>query len=424
MDKNPPKRSPVLLLTYNRPDEFMRTIASLASCDHSDEYELYINIDAPNIFKDGDVQKQKEIKASIIEHEGRFKKLILREHRYHKGLANSVIESVSELIDQYGSIIVIEDDFILSHDCLDFLNDALTYYERHSRVWSVTAYTPPLNALKTYDKDIYMTYRPCSWIWGTWADRWNKINWDICDYDDFRKNAEKQRLFTRGGYDMPAMLCMQMSGLIDSWAIRWGYAACKENMMTVYPKENRVWHIGWNGTHVKREFPQMELRKKYSPYTFCDDIDQKLWKEYQYSCGSSFQEFKGWFLYQKYREPYKFESMFNIMCEWRKISEKGQNTVDYFKNRGYRRIAIYGRGRIGEFLRSELDGTEVSFAFFIDKDKQNQEEGVCFDPADELPTCDCLVISVVTDTRMIVDYAKNKGMTKNIKTIVEVLRDQ
>ena len=176
-------KAPILLLTYNRDEELNKILTNLASCHDSDRYDLFIHIDAPNIFNDGDDECCQKIQNSINEYRDKFKAVNVLEETFHRGLAASVISSVTEIINKYGKVIVIEDDLFLSKDCLNFLNDALTYYENDNRIWSVTGYTPPLESKNNLSGDVYFSYRSSSWAWATWKDRWNSIDWEVKDFE-------------------------------------------------------------------------------------------------------------------------------------------------------------------------------------------------------------------------------------------------
>ncbi|MGX9080149.1 hypothetical protein ACWTQY_30250, partial [Klebsiella pneumoniae] len=70
-------------------------------------------------------------------------------------------------------------------------------------IFSVSAWTPRIEIPASYPHDVYLSYRALSWGWATWADRWNKIDWDVRDYAAFREDARAQALFARGGDDPP-----------------------------------------------------------------------------------------------------------------------------------------------------------------------------------------------------------------------------
>jgi len=56
-------------------------------------------------------------------------------------LANSIIEGVTQVIREYGRVIVPEDDLLISPNFLTYMNQALNFYEKNSKVFSVAGYS-------------------------------------------------------------------------------------------------------------------------------------------------------------------------------------------------------------------------------------------------------------------------------------------
>ena len=415
-------RAPILLLAYNRPDSLERTLSSIAGYENSDQYIMYVHIDAPNIYKSADVECNFIVKRVIEKYRNRFKQFVVDEEKFHCGLANSVIKSVQNIISIYGKIIVVEDDLVVSKDCLNYLNSALEIYKDNKKIWSITGYCPPLDHLKDYKKSVFLTPRACSWVWATWIDRWERVDWDVSDYNDFVNDRDAQVRFCRGGYDQPLMLKQQMEGFIDSWGIRWSYAQSKQDMMTVYPVHNRVYHIGFTGgTHVNKEFPQTGLLEVYPECIFEENIDDILIKEYQQFCGGNPEEWDKCF--EHIGDNSRFESMFNVMHLWKALKEIGHSISEYFFNRNFKRIAIYGKGKIGGHIENELMNSGVDVLYYIDRNLDLCDEIRCFSPDDVLPECDCIIISVTTNINSIrnILQSKHKGA---IKSIMDVLKDR
>lgn len=416
------KKTPILVLAYNRPDSLDKTLAKLSKCSSSNQYTLYVHIDGPNIYKDYDLGQIERIKNNVSKYNKSFKQIEIQEERYHCGLANSVIKSVSEIISLHGQIIVMEDDLIVSNDFLDYMERTLAYYKDDHRIWSVTGFCPPLDCLKDYDRDFFLSYRGESLGWGTWKDRWELVDWKVSDYNSFINDYNLRLDFTKGGYDLPEMLKGQMEGLIDSWAIRWCYSQNKYNMMTVCPSSNRVYHIGIdNATHVNFEFPQMELKEDYPLYAFDEIIDDDLISEFRrYNNGnpSTWND-----IFDVDISFAKFESMFNVMHVWKTLNEQGHSIAEYFDNRSLKTVAIYGRGKIGAHIEKELDGSDVEVVFYIDNNPDICDGKRCFAMKDNWPECDCIVISVTTMVNDIYENVREKYMG-TIKSIIDVLRDK
>jgi hypothetical protein len=242
------KIAPVIIFVYARPEHTRQTIESLAKNALADETDVYIYSDAA---KNEKVQQKVELVREYIdtlEQRNLFKSLHIIKSNANKGLARSVISGVTDIIEKYSKVIVVEDDLIFSPDFLQYMNDALDFYKEDKRIWSICGYTFNLKIPSDYKHDIYLSYRGGSWGWATWKDRWDKVDWDVSDYLEFQKNTELRKLFNRGGRDMANMLDLQMQGKIDSWAIRWCYTQSKLNMLTVYPIISRIKNIGLDGT--------------------------------------------------------------------------------------------------------------------------------------------------------------------------------
>lgn len=240
--------APVAVFVYARPEHTKKTIESLAKNEFADETEIFIYSDgAKNAKTMEQVQKVREYIDSLPQR-NLFKSLHIIKAESNKGLANSVISGVTDVIRDYGRVIVVEDDLISAPDFLRYMNGSLDYYEADQRIWSICGYTFKMDIPQDYKHDVYLSYRGGSWGWATWKDRWDKVDWSVMDYPDFKHNRRLRQQFNRGGRDMANMLDSQMQEKIDSWAIRWCYSQSKLNMLTVYPVVSRIKNIGLDGT--------------------------------------------------------------------------------------------------------------------------------------------------------------------------------
>ena len=181
-----------------------------------------------------------------------FKKINIIEAEKNRGLAKSVISGVTDIINKYGKVIVLEDDLVTSKYFLKYMNEALTIFKEREDIWSISGYGPNINIPTDYKDDIYITKRGSSWGWATWKDRWELVDWKVSDYNIFKSNREMIQEFNLSGKDLAPMLDDQIAGRIDSWAIRWVYSQFRNNMYTVYPIKSLVKNIGndLSGTHT------------------------------------------------------------------------------------------------------------------------------------------------------------------------------
>lgn len=239
--------APIVLFAYDRPEHARLTLEALAANEGAAESDLCVYSDGPKPGQpDGAVRAVREYLGSVTG----FKTVTVVERETNMGLANSVIAGVTEALSRFPSVIVIEDDLVTTPNFLHFVNSALSTYEPRPDVFSVTGYNYPLEMPPTYREDAYLSYRGSSWGWGTWRDRWSKVDWAVGDYAEFLADPREQELFRRGGDDLPQMLDMQMSGELDSWSIRFDYAHYKYDAFCLHPVVSKVENIGFDGSGV------------------------------------------------------------------------------------------------------------------------------------------------------------------------------
>ena len=240
--------APVVVFVYKRLQHTKKTIQSLIDNTLAKETDVYIFCDG---YK-GETDKKAvlEVRDSVnsLKRVNPFKKLEVIEASNNKGLANSVIDGTTKIIKEYGKVISVEDDLLLSRYFLEYMNKALDIYENDKHIWSIGSHSAVLPFMKKYDYDVFFCHRASSWGWGTWLDRWETVDWSVQDYDKFKMNIRERKRFNMGGDDMASLLDRQMCGLKDSWAIRWCYAQYKQRTYCVRPIEPVIVNIGQDGS--------------------------------------------------------------------------------------------------------------------------------------------------------------------------------
>lgn len=277
-------KAPVVIFAYNRKEHLRRTIEALGLNMGIEDTAVYIFAD--QFGKKEEQEKTEAVRAYIekLEQGHPFQSLHVKYAAEHKGLAASVISGVTEVIERYGRVIVVEDDLYTSKDFLKYMNQALDFYEKEP-VWSISGYSFPMKHLKQYPHDIFYCYRACSWGWATWKDRWSMVDWEVKDFAEFRNDRKEMWKFNRGGTDLTPMLCEQMEGKRDSWAIRWCFAQSKKEMPSIYPKDSRVVNMGFDGSGshclASTEYETiLNYREEDCRFEILD-LDKQLMKEFR-----------------------------------------------------------------------------------------------------------------------------------------------
>lgn len=237
--------APIILFVFNRPEHTKKTIEALRKNILAKESKLIIFSDAPKDEEiSGGVNNVREYIGTI---DG-FRKIEIVEREKNLGLANSIIDGVTSVVNQFKKVIVLEDEMVTSEYFLTFMNDALDFYREEEQVVGIHGYMYPVK--KNLPSTFFLRMTDC-WGWATW-----KRGWDLFEEDGRkllkelkRKNLTKLFNFN-DSYDYARMLQQQIDGKNDSWAIRWYASTFLENKLGVFSGTSLVHNIGLDSTGV------------------------------------------------------------------------------------------------------------------------------------------------------------------------------
>lgn len=236
--------APIVMFVYSRFWHTCQTIEALQKNVLADESELFIFSDAPK--NDEDVIKVAEVRK-YIESIGGFKNVTVIKRSENFGLAKNIIEGVTEIVNKYGKIIVLEDDIVTSSYFLKYMNDALEIYKNEPRVMHISGYTPEIS---TDDlPETYFIRFPSSWGWATWDRAWKFFKKDISVFHDFSRQ-EIRAFNLDGAEDFWSQLKWNKKGKINTWGIFWYVSVFKQNGVCCYPAQSLVRNIGFDNTGV------------------------------------------------------------------------------------------------------------------------------------------------------------------------------
>lgn len=242
--------APVILFTYNRPEHTKNTIEALAKNALASETELYVFSDAAK--KEQDAEKVAQIRSYVEQEVTGFKQVILIARTENYGLAKNVIEGVTEIVNRYGNVIVLEDDLVTNPFFLQFMNDGLERYQNEKKVTGVTGYSF-LDDSTDYKKPAYLCgLTGTSWSWATWADRWAMFDAKAKGWERLMTDASYRKKFNYDNtYNFYQILkAQQQDAKTNSWAIRWYYTTFLQNGLILAPTKSLVGNAGWDGSGV------------------------------------------------------------------------------------------------------------------------------------------------------------------------------
>ena len=244
--------APIAIFVYNRPNHTRQTLEALSQNELAQQSKLYVFADGPKEKADAeDINNINETRA-IVKSKNWCKEVIVIEKEGNSGLAASIIGGVTMIVNQYGKIIVLEDDIVTGKGFLKYMNEGLNVYENEEKVICIHGYNYPIETDGL--KDTFFLKGADCWGWATWSRAWSLFEHDAGQlYNEISNKKLGFKFDFNGAYPYTAMLKNQMEKKIDSWAIRWYASAFLKEKYTLYPKISLIKNIGLDGsgTHGK-----------------------------------------------------------------------------------------------------------------------------------------------------------------------------
>lgn len=280
------KTAPIALFVYKRPAHTRQMAEALLKNELAGESDLFIFSDAPK--EPEAAEAVREVREYIRTISG-FRSVSIVERDRNWGLANSIIEGVTRLCNEYGRVIVLEDDLLTSPYFLEYMNNALDRYEGDSRVMQVSGHMFPVDL--DVQTDALFLPMTTTWGWATWQSAWVKFDRNMGTYERFMGNSEMMRRFNLdGAYPYVTMLESVKAGKIDAWGIRWYLAVFMNDGLVLFPAKSLVENKGFvaDGTNCGPDSksalfsqPTFAFRvRNFPPAVKCDETAFEILKKY------------------------------------------------------------------------------------------------------------------------------------------------
>jgi hypothetical protein len=281
--------APIVLFVYNRLHHTKKTIEALKKNNLATESDLFIFCDGAKQKNDEKVFEVQEFCKSI---DG-FNSVTVNIREENAGLAKSIIQGVTEIVNQYEKVIVLEDDIVTSPYFLSFMNQALDFYKDDKRVWHISGWNYPI---ETGDLDGVFFWRVMNcWGWATWTDRWSHFEKNPNRLINSWTKQQKHHFDLDGSGGFWSQVKKNANGKLNTWAIFW-YATIYENEgFCLNPALSYVNNIGEDGSgencvikgvNTEPTLNILENIQYPSEVQECDLAVKKIKKHYRKTRGS------------------------------------------------------------------------------------------------------------------------------------------
>lgn len=236
--------APVVLFVYGRPTHTQRTIDALLQNPESKHTDLIVYSDGPKQHSD---TKKVESVREVIKKTSGFKSISLIERTENLGLAANIIDGVTKVCEEYGKVIILEDDIVTSPFFLNFMNSALNKYQSNKKIWHISGWNYPFKNTEELPETFFWRTMNC-WGWATWHDRWQHFEkkpkilidtWDKKSIDRFNLD---------NSYNFWSQVIANYNEKINTWAIFWYATIFSHDGLCLNPTRSFVNNIGNDGT--------------------------------------------------------------------------------------------------------------------------------------------------------------------------------
>jgi hypothetical protein len=244
------KFAPVLICTLNRHVHFKNCITSLATCTHADKTDLFIGLDFP--LEDKHWTGYKIIKAYLPNIKG-FRTVNIIERKKNYGVNENFAKLREYVFEEYDRLIVSEDDNVFAPSFLNFVNTGLEVYRDRKDIFTITGYNSPFPMPIWYQKDAYLRTGFTGWGFGTWRDKWEKVDWTLNNFKSMLSTKETYKILKKDYQRyLPQLQGIRDTGHITGDGLLFLYML-RNNMYSIYPVKTRVRNTGHDGSGVNCE---------------------------------------------------------------------------------------------------------------------------------------------------------------------------
>lgn len=228
----------IIVVGFSRQKALMRVLESLNEASYPKEVKLIVSLDGgafPGVISTAENFKFKHGSLEVIN------------HAENLGLRNHILWC-GDQTENYGSVIIVEDDVLLDPQFYKYAIEALNYYNSDTEVAGIALYSPafnenaglPFNPLET-NSSVYAMAVPCSW-----GQAWSKSQWR--EFKRWYGSGETEKVD-----NCQVIPKITKSWPESSWKKYFAAFMAEQNLYFVYPYRSYSTNCSdGGGTHIER----------------------------------------------------------------------------------------------------------------------------------------------------------------------------
>lgn len=267
------ENAPVLISSYNRPQKLDTCLGSLVRCKNYASRQVHVTVDAPA--DDSHVSLVAECRKIAMSYAQRYKNIILHLPEVNTG-GKIIQETVDKIFESSPTLIALEDDNILHHGFLDYMDYHLFVNKNNRTVFAVCGYSFPINSDTNGVADVFYWQNHNAWGTGYYRDRWREFKLQTKDSSYFLEqylvnfNLVLHRQNIAGHFIRNALATYLRAK--DHKDILVSIYLSQKTLHNIYPKYSFVLNTGHDGSGTNNT----SITEKYLINEFkCDRIDPR-----------------------------------------------------------------------------------------------------------------------------------------------------
>lgn len=281
--------APIVLFAFNRPLHTRQLLESVVQSSIAKDTDLIAYIDSP--INAGDFIPNQEVEKVIKNFSG-FKSVLVIRRETNFGLSKNIISGITDVLNTWKKVIVLEDDLLVSPNFLEYMNDALNYYENDKNVWHISGYTENFSSLD-FDKSFFWRVMHC-WGWATWSDRWQFFEKNTNSLLAKFSPSMINELNLNGAINFWDQVILNKMNKIDTWAIYWYATIFLNKGLCLNPYISYVRNTGFDGSGTncqesnnKKLEHQINLKGRFYPPEKIEENAEVVTKLIEVFCNQS-----------------------------------------------------------------------------------------------------------------------------------------
>jgi hypothetical protein len=235
------RRTPVILLTFNRPALTRRVLEAVAAAAPE---RLYVVSDGPRADHPDDARLVAEVRALFDQLPWSCE--VVRDYaQENMGLRQRVSSGLTAAFAAEERLIVLEDDCLPHASFFPFCEALLDRFATDDRVSSITGTNFQLGQHRT-EASYYFSHRHHVWGWASWRRAWQHFDLAMTRWPEFVATGGMATV-TDDPYEesyWTNLYAQAYRGEQNSWAYPWSFNCVAEGALCVRPNRNLVTNIG------------------------------------------------------------------------------------------------------------------------------------------------------------------------------------